>query len=155
MSVMKAGDTIAGHSGTAYATIDGQTVEMFYVKNLRATAKKNKADIKTLGSRNVQKKAAGWEGTGTMTLYYVTSRFREMMRDYIKTGVDTYFDIQVTNDDPASAVGKQIVTLIGVNLDEVVMAALDVESDALDEEIPFTFHDVNIGEPFKDIQGLG
>ncbi|SDT25994.1 Phage tail tube protein [Paenibacillaceae bacterium GAS479] len=150
MSFLNAGDTLSGHSGTAYATIDNQNIEMFYVKNLRATAKKNKADIKTLGTRNTQKKATGWEGTGTLTIYYVTSKFREMMQDYIRTGVDTYFDIQVTNEDPASTIGKQVVTLFGVNLDEVVMAALDVESDALEEEIPFTFHNVNIGTAFNE-----
>ncbi|OXM15224.1 phage tail tube protein [Paenibacillus herberti] len=150
MSILNAGDTLSGHSGTAFATIGQQSIEMFYVKNLKATAKKNKADIKTLGSRITQKKATGWEGTGTMTIYYVTTKFREMMKQYIDNGIDTYFDIQVTNDDPASTIGKQIVTLIGVNLDEVVMASLDVESDALEEEIPFTFHNVDIGKSFNE-----
>ncbi|ASS66478.1 MULTISPECIES: phage tail tube protein [unclassified Paenibacillus] len=149
-SFLRAGDTLSGYSGTAFATIDGQNVEMFFVKNLRATAKKNKADIKTLGNRNTQKKATGWEGTGTMTIYYVTSRFREMMEKYIHKGIDTYFDITITNEDPASTIGKQVVSLIGVNLDEIVMAALDVESDALDEEVPFTFHNVLITDTFTD-----
>ncbi|MCM3748033.1 phage tail tube protein [Paenibacillus pasadenensis] len=150
MTILNAGDTLSGHSGTAYAAIGNQNIEMFYVKNLKATAKKNKADVKTLGSRNTQKKATGWEGTGTMTIYYVTTKFREMMKQYMDTGIDTYFDITVTNEDPASTIGKQVVTLTGVNLDEVVMASLDVESDALEEEIPFTFHKVDIGTSFNE-----
>lgn len=145
---LKAGDTIAGNAGTATATIGSETFEMFMVRNLRATATKNKADVRVLGNRNTQKKATGWEGAGTMTIYYVTSRFREMMYDYIQNGKDTYFDIQITNEDPTSATGKQIVTLLDVNLDEVVMAALDTEAETLDEEVSFTFQGVDLGTKF-------
>ena len=37
-----------------------------------------------------------------MTIYYVTSLFRELMLDYIRSGKDTYFDLVVVNDDPNS-----------------------------------------------------
>lgn len=84
----------------------------------------------------MQHKATGWTGTGTMTIYYVTSRFRQLMYDYIKNGKDTYFWIQVTNQDPSSSIGKQMVILRGVNLDSVVMASLDTESEALEERSP-------------------
>lgn len=147
---MQAGDAISGQEGTAFATIDGENHEMFYVKSIRATAQKQKADFKALGRRGTQKKTTGWSGTGTMTIYYVTSKFRQMMYDYIKDGKDTYFDIMITNDDPNSTVGKQVTTLTGVNLDEVVMAALDVEADVLDEDVPFTWDGVQMSDKFVD-----
>lgn len=150
MSFMEAKDTISGQEARAYATISGEQHEMFYAKNLRATAKKKKADIKTLGKRGTQKKAAGWDGTGSMTIYFVTSKFRQLMYDYIKTGKDTYFDIMVINEDPSSTVGKQTVTLYNVNLDETVMAAFDVEADALDEDVAFTWEDVDMPDVFVE-----
>lgn len=148
MSFLKSGDTISGQEGRAYATINGQVEEMFYVKTIEATAEKNKAEVRTLGRRGVQHKATGWTGTGSMTIFYVTTRFRQLMLNYIKTGVDTFFDVTITNEDPTSTIGAQTITLLGVNLDSVVMASLDTESDALEEDVDFTFEDVDIGQSF-------
>lgn len=148
MAFLKASDTISGQEGRAYATINGQTEEMFYVKTLEATVEKQKAEVKTLGRRGVQHKATGWSGSGSMTIFYTTSRFRELMLQYMQNGVDTYFDIEVTNEDPSSTIGKQTVTLKGVNLDSVIMASLDTEAEALEEEVSFTFEDVDMPVSF-------
>lgn len=85
-----------------------------------------------------------------MTIYYVTSFFRQIMYDYIKSGRDAYFDVTVTNEDPSSTIGAQTVTLKGVNLDSVIMASLDTESEALEEEVSFTFDDVDMGQTFQE-----
>lgn len=145
---LRAGDTISGQEGKATATINGSVVDMFYLKDLEATLEKNKTEVKTLGKRGVQNKAAGWTGTGSMTLYYVTSTFRKLAVQYAKTGKDTNFDITVVNEDPGSTVGKQTVVLYNCNLDSVVLAKLDVESETLDESIDFTFDDVDILDEF-------
>ncbi|WJH30958.1 phage tail tube protein [Paenibacillus sp. CC-CFT742] len=149
MAFLKASDTISGQEGRAYATINGQTEEMFYVKTLEATVEKQKAEVKTLGRRGVQHKATGWSGSGSMTIFYTTSRFRELMLQYMQNGVDTYFDIEVTNEDPSSTIGKQTVSLKGVNLDSVIMASLDTEAEALEEEVSFTFEDVDMPVSFN------
>jgi hypothetical protein len=149
MAFLKASDTISGQEGRAYATINGQTEEMFYVKTLEATVEKQKAEVKTLGRRGVQHKATGWSGSGSMTIFYTTSRFRELMLQYMQNGVDTYFDIEVTNEDPSSTIGKQTVTLKVVNLDSVIMASLDTEAEALEEEVSFTFEDVDMPVSFN------
>ncbi|WP_063564538.1 phage tail tube protein [Paenibacillus sp. O199] len=149
MAFLKASDTISGQEGRAYATINGQTEEMFYVKTLEATVEKQKAEVKTLGRRGVQHKATGWSGSGSMTIFYTSSRFRELMLQYMQNGVDTYFDIEVTNEDPSSTIGKQTVTLKGVNLDSVIMASLDTEAEALEEEVSFTFEDVDMPVSFN------
>ncbi|MDR9744101.1 phage tail tube protein [Paenibacillus taichungensis] len=149
MAFLKASDTISGQEGRAYATINGQTEEMFYVKTLEATVEKQKAEVKTLGRRGLQHKATGWSGSGSMTIFYTTSRFRELMLQYMQNGIDTYFDIEVTNEDPSSTIGKQTVTLKGVNLDSVIMASLDTEAEALEEEVSFTFEDVDMPVSFN------
>jgi hypothetical protein len=150
MGFLKAGDVISGQEGRAFATINGENHEMFYLRNIRAVAEKRKSEIRTLGKRGTQRKAAGWSGTGDMTIYYVTSKFRQMMYQYIKDGVDTYFDITIVNEDPSSTIGKQTVTLMGVNLDDVVMAALDTEADELDEDVSFTWEDIDMPDLFTE-----
>lgn len=149
MGFLQAKDTISGREGTAFAQINGKNEEMFYIKTLEAKIEKQKAEIKTLGSRATQHKTSGWSGTGSMTIYYMTALFRQMMLDYIKTGKDTNFTINVTNADPTSSVGTQTIMLKNVNLNSVVMAKLDTESDVLEEELEFTFDDVDILSNFN------
>lgn len=148
MAFLKAGDTISGQEGRAYATINGQVEEMFYIKSLEATIEKQKTEVRALGKRGTQHKATGWTGSGTMTIYYVTTLFRQLMLDYIKNGRDVYFDVTIVNEDPTSSIGRQTVVLRGVNLDSVVAAKLDTEAEVLDEDVDFTFDDVDILDSF-------
>ncbi|MEC0232273.1 phage tail tube protein [Paenibacillus alba] len=152
MSFLHAKDTISGQSAKAYATINGQVEEMFYAKKFEAKVKKNKKEIKTLGKLGTQNKANGFTGTGTMTIYYVTSAFRNLMLNYTKNGIDNYFDIQVVNNDPSSSVGNQTTVIKNVNLDELTVASFDVESEALEEEVSFTFDDWDMTTQFTKPQ---
>jgi len=142
-------DTISGAEGRAYATINGNVELMFYLKKWEAKAEKKKTEGKTIGNRATQHKAVGWNGTGTMTIYYVTSLFRKMILDYIKTGKDIYFDVQVVNEDSTSSTGKQTIAIKGVNIDSSIVAKLDVDSEVLDEEVAFTFEDYDILDEFS------
>ncbi len=142
-------DTISGKEGRAYATINGQVEELFYAKSVEAKAEKMKAEVKVLGRRAVGHKTVGWKGTGSMTIHYITPKFRQMMLDYIKTGRDQYFDLQIINEDPGSTAGKQTTVLKHVNLDNTIMAKFDTESDVLDESVDFTFEDVDMLDQFR------
>ena len=144
---LNAGDTISGREGRAYAKIDGNNEELFYVKNIEATVEKAKSEIKAIGRR--------MNGTGSMTLYYMTPLFRSLLKRYKDTGVDLYFDVVVENEDPSSAAGKQTTLLIDCNLDSTILTKLDADSDdPLDEECDFTFEDFEIPETFNVMSGM-
>lgn len=154
MAFFRESDAISGKQARAYATINGRVEELFYAKSLEATIEKNKVDVPVLGKTNTPQRSAGWSGTGTLTIYYVTSLFRQLMRDYVKTGRDFWFDLQVINEQPGSSTGKQTVLLLGCNLDSVSAAQFDATSDdMLEEELPFTFSDYDILEHFNTITG--
>lgn len=145
-------DALSGKMARAYATINGRREELFYAKSLEATIEKNKVAVPVLGKTNTPQRSAGWTGSGTMTIYYVTSVFRQLMRDYIKTGKDFWFDLQVINEDENSGTGKQTAMLLGCNLDSVIAAKFDATSDdMLDEEMPFTFNDYDILDQFTSL----
>ena len=145
---LRAGDVISGQEGTAQGIINGKVETLFMIKALEATIKKEKEKIRTLGRRGVQSKAAGWSGSGSMTAYYVSSLFRKLAVDYVKNGVDVYFDVIITNMDPTSSIGRQTVALRNCNIDSVLAAKLDTGMSALDEEMDFTFDDVDLLESF-------
>jgi hypothetical protein len=146
---LAARDTISGQEGRAYARIGTELHEMFYIKSLEATVEKEKVEVKTLGRRGTQHKANGWSGTGSMTIYYTTSRFRELMENYVTNGIDTYFTIQIINEDPNSSIGVQTVDLNGVNLNSVIIAKLDTDAELLDEDVEFTFDDFKVATSFN------
>lgn len=141
---------VSGKQAKAFAIINGNIEELFYARSLEATMEKNKVDVPRLGKTNNAQKPSGWNGTGTLTIYYMTSLFRRLAIDYVKTGRDIYFDLQVINEDSNTNIGKQTVTLKECNLDSVVLARFDVTSDdPLEEEMPFTFHDCDMLEEFS------
>ena len=152
MKTLNAPDTISGKEGRAYAKINGNNEELFMAKTIEANVEKNKSEIKAIGKRMTGHKATGANGSGSMTLYYMTPLFRTMIKQWKETGVDVYFDMVVENDDQESSAGKQSTLLIGCNLDSVVLAKLDGDSDdALDEDVDFTFEDFDILTPFAKI----
>ena len=65
-----------------------------------------------------------------------------------------YFDIQVTNEDPTSAAGRQSIILTGCNLDGGVLAKFDADGEYLDEDINGTFEDWNMPEVFTELAGM-
>lgn len=147
-------DAISGKQARAYITINGQREELFYAKSLEATLEKNKVDVPVLGRTNTPQRSSGWSGSGTLTIYYVTSVFRRLMIEYAKTGRDFWFDLQVVNEDPQSSAGKQTIVLRNCNLDSIVITQFDATSDdMLEEELPFTFSDVDMLDQFNTITG--
>ncbi|MGL4572866.1 MAG: phage tail tube protein [Clostridium sp.] len=154
MAYLKAQDTICGKEGSAQVNINGEIHKLFNIKSLEAKMEKDKSEIKTIGSRATQNKTTGWKGTGSMTVHYISSLFRKLSIDYIKTGKDFYFDLIVTNDDANSSAGRQTTALYNCNIDTTILAKLDIDDDALEEELEFTFDDAELLEGFKDLDYL-
>lgn len=149
MGYLRAIDTISGQEGKATAVINGVVTDLFQIKSLEATMDKQKTEIKTLGRRGIQHKGSGWKGKGSLSMYYVTSAFRELALAYNKTGVDVSFDITVENQDPTSSIGTQTVVLYNCNLDSTVLAKLDTSAEVLEEDADFTFDDFDIPNSFS------
>ena len=81
-------------------------------------------------------KVMGSKGTGSMGLYKVYSRFREMA-DAIRDGKDERVTVVSKLDDP-DAYGAERVALYGVSLDEVPIVNWERKTVQKDE-VPFTF----------------
>lgn len=149
MAFLKAGDVINGREGTAFVTIDGRNIPMFFLKNIEATVELTKTEVPVIGKRMTQQKVTGATGSGSMTIHKVTSEFAQIGINYLKTGTVPVVTIKVTNDDPQSTIGRQSTTIKNVLFDSIVIAKLDVESETLDEDVDFTFDDADILEAFK------
>ncbi|TDQ35283.1 phage tail tube protein [Aureibacillus halotolerans] len=145
MPNFRAQNTIAGKEGRIF--IDGN--EMGYAKSVEATIGKTKSEVPILGRRMAGHKTTGATGTGTLVLYKVTSTFIRHMLNYLRTGEDLYFTLQFVLDDRSSGRGTERVVLFDCNFDSVELGKINVETEALEESIPFTFEDADLPEALR------
>ena len=151
---MKAKDTISAKLATCYISIGEDRYNFMQAINLEANFERTKTEVPILGKTGVGNKSTGWKGTGSATFHYNTSIFRKMMLEYKDTGKDVYFEIQITNEDPTSAAGKQTIVLMDCNIDGGILAKFDADGEYLDEDIDFTFEDFKMPETFTLLDGM-
>ena len=152
--IMKGKDAVSAKLAECFVTIEGNRYNFMQAINLEATMEKTKTEVPILGKTGTCKKASGWKGTGSATFHYNTSIFRELLCRYKDTGEDIYFDIQITNEDETSAVGRQTIILKDCNMDSGILAKFDAEGEYLDEEMEFTFEDWEMPEKFTQLNGM-
>lgn len=151
---MKAKDTISAALAECFVTVGTRRYNFMQAINLEAKFEKTKTQVPILGKTGKGNKATGWTGTGSATFHYNTSIFRQMMLDYKDTGQDTYFEMQITNEDPTSEVGRQTIILKDCNIDGGILAKFDADADYLDEDMDFTFEDFSMPESFANLTGF-
>ena len=153
-TLMNAGDAVSASLAECYVTIEGNRYNFMQAINLEASIEKIKTEVPILGKTGKGNKAAGWKGTGSATFHYNTSIFRELLKRYKDTGEDIYFDIQVSNEDPTSKVGRQTVILKDCNVDGGVLTKFDADAEYLEESLDFTFEDFEMPETFTPLAGM-
>ncbi len=152
---MNVRDALSGAAGECYITIGENRYNFMQVKSIEVTAEKQKTDVAILGRINKGHKSVGMSISGTATFHYNTSILRKALLEYKKTGGDFYFEMQVTNQDPTSSVGRQTVVLKDCNIDSLTLAKLDADTDqTLDEEMDFTCEDWEMPESFTNVDGM-
>lgn len=152
--IMKGKDAVSAKLAECYITIDGNRYNFMQMIDFEANFEKKKTSVPILGKTGDSNKSAGWSGTFSATMHYNQSIIRQLMVKYKDTGVDTYFEIQVTNEDPTSSVGRQTMTFLDCNIDGGVLAKFDADSEYLDETVEGTFDDFKMPETFKLLDGM-
>lgn len=152
---MKSKDTLAAAQAECYAIINNRRYNLLNAIKLEAKMTKKKSKIPILGKPGGGNRATGWEGTGTMTVHYNMSVIRKIAVEYAKTGQDIYFELQITNYDPTNDLGRQTIILHDCNFDEFIIAKFDAtSSDTLQEDVSFTYEDLDMPEEFALLNGL-
>ena len=153
--IMNALDAISGSQANAYVTLgDGRRYNFMQMKSFEASMKINITEVPILGQTGKGNKPNGWTGEWKSTVYYNQSVMRQMWAEYKNTGRLPSFDIQVTNEDPTSSVGKQTIILKGCQTKGGILAKFDADSETLEEDIEGTFDDWEMPESFSLLKGM-
>lgn len=154
LTTMNAKDAVSSKLANAYVTIEGNRYLLFQAKSFEASFKKTKKEVAILGRTSQGNKASGWAGTFKLTIYHNTELFNDMFERYKNTGEDIYFDLQVTNDDPSSAAGRNTKIYKGCNLDEGVLQSFDAAGETLEQSLSGTFEDFESPEKYRQLDGM-
>ena len=151
--LMNARDAVSATMAECYVTIDGTRYNFMQAINLEAKIEKTKTEVPILGKSGRDNKSVGWRGKGSATAHYNQSVMRKLLEKYKDTGEDAYFEMQIINDDPTSAAGRQTVILTDCNMDGGILAKFDADGEYLDESFSFTVDDFLIEESFRSLAG--
>lgn len=147
-------DAIYGSLAECFITIDDTRYNFMSLTEFESTWEVNVTDVPILGKVGMGHKAAGGTGTWSGTAHYNQSVFRKMADVYQKTGVMPYFEIQVTNEDPTSTVGRQTIIHHDCLCDTFTLAKFQAGEDLLDEELSGTFESWDMPEMFNAMDGM-
>ena len=152
---MHARNAISAKMAECYVTIDGERYNFMSAIDIEVTYEKNKVEVPILGQMNRGHKSSGGNISGSATFHYNTSIWRELAHRFQETGEDLYFDMQITNEDPTSEIGKQTIILYDCNFDNVTLVAYDADSDdILEETMDFTAERFDIPDKFEIMSGM-
>ena len=152
--VMSAADAVYGSLASCYVTIGDRRYSFMNLTEFESKYDVNIVDVPLLGKVGMGHKAAGGKGTWKGKAHYNQSLMREMALTYQKTGAMPYFDIQTTNEDPTSAVGRQTVTHSGCLCDSFILAKFQAGEEVLEEELSGTFESWDMPEKFTVLPGM-
>jgi hypothetical protein len=153
-ALMNAKDAIYGSLAECFITINGRRLNFMQMTEFESTWEVNITDVPILGKVGMGHKAAGGSGSWSGTAHYNQSYFREIANEYQKTGAMPYFQIQVTNEDPTSAAGRQTIIHYDCLCDTFTLAKFQAGEEILDEELSGTFETWDMPEKFTELQGV-
>jgi len=151
---MNARDAVYGSLAECYITIDGNRYNFMQLTEFESKYETNVVEVPILGQTNKGHKTAGGKGSWSGTAHYNQSIFRRVMLEYQNTGYMPYFDIQTTNEDPTSSIGRQTIIHKDCLMDTAILSKFSTGDDLLDEDISGTFERFEMPEQFKMLTGM-
>lgn len=104
---------------------------------------------------NAMDAMAGSQASAYLTIEGTRYCFmRKYFLEYKKTGRLPSFDIQVTNEDQSTSLGRQTIILKNCLAKGGILAKYDAGAEILDEEIEGTFDDWEMPETFSLLEGM-
>lgn len=156
MAYLLAKDTANGAEGSVVVTRNGKNYVVAGMRNITTNAEIQNGDMRVIGTRTIQDKPNGAKLTGTGNIYYGTNLWTDMVLEYINTGVMPEFDIQITNNDPTTSIGTQVMAYYGCHLTGTIpLSILNDEEAMLNYDFNFAYTRVARLQAFNDPAQLG
>ena len=156
MSYLLAKDAPNGAEGSVVVTRNGRNYVVAGMRNIQANAEIQSSDMRVIGTPQIQEKPNGGKITGSGNIYYGTNLWTDMVLEYINTGVMPEFEVQITNSDPTTTLGSQVMAYYGCHLTGTVpISILNSEEAMLNYDFNWVYTRVAPLQSFNDPAQLG
>ena len=144
-------DAPSAKLATCFVTIGNRRYTMLMAKDFEANMNVETKEVPTLGRTVKGVKAFGATIKWKMTVYHCTEIFDEVVETYKNTGLMPTFDIQVTNDDPATSVGRSTKIYTNCILDgDVLLSMFNADGEFIEQTIEGYAQDFTRGEKYTN-----
>jgi len=134
--IMATNDAPVAKFAEVFVTLNGKRYAMLMCKNFEGKASISNQDVPRMGSIIMGKKPTTVELSFSMTIYKCTEIFDDVLDTFIKTGVMPTMDIQTSNEDPATSMGRTTKVYNDCVRDgDVLLSLAGSEDDFIEQEI--------------------
>jgi hypothetical protein len=129
-------DAPSAKLATCFVTIGERRFAMLMAKDFEANMNVETKEVPTLGRIVKGVKPVGATIKFKMTVYKCMEIFDEVVETYKNTGLMPTMDIQVTNEDPATSVGRSTKIYTDCVLDgDILLSMFDADGDFVEQTI--------------------
>jgi len=133
---MNTNDAVLAKFAEVFVTLGGKRFSVLQCKDFEGKASVSTTEVERLGCMVVGHRPTSVSLSFSMTIYKCTELFDDLVDKLIKTGTMPTFDIKVTNEDPASSVGRSTKIYNNCILDgDVLLSAAKSGEDFIEQEI--------------------
>ena len=144
-------DVPSAKEAECFVTIEGRRYSALNAKNFEAKATISTEEIPVLGKIISGRKPTGMVIQGKMTVYKCSEMFDRVVTEYKNTGHLPTFDIQTTNNDAATCMGRSTKIYTGCVIDgDVLLSMLDAAGGFIEQEINFYAADYSSPESYTE-----
>lgn len=135
-NTMNTKDAVNANYAECFVTLNGTRYTMMMAKEFEGKASINTKEVYRLGNTMVGHKPQTVTISFSMTIYKCTEIFDQVVEEFIKTGVMPTFDIQTSNEDPATSIGRSTKIYTNCILDgDVLLSMFNAEGDFVEQSI--------------------
>lgn len=135
--IMNVEDAQLAKFAEVFVTINNKRYPVLMCKDFEGTANVSTQEVPRMGAVVMGHRATGVEISFKMTIYKCTEIFDDLIEQFINTGYMPTFEIQTTNEDPATPnIGRSTKIYNDCILDgDVLMSLTGSEDDYIEQEI--------------------
>ena len=150
-NVMATNDAPVAKYAEVFVTLKGKRYAMLMCKNFEGKASISNQDVPRMGSIIMGKKPTSVELSFTMTIYKCTEIFDDVLDEFMSTGVMPTMDIQTSNEDPATSMGRTSKVYNDCVLDgDVLLSLAGSEDDFIEQKISGFANSITRPEKYKN-----
>lgn len=156
MQFMNEQDAPNGNQAECYVTINDKVYPAMFAKDFKANMNIKTKEVPVLGKNIMGHKVQNAALSFEMTIYKCTEIFDDVVEEFKNTGMMPLFDIQVTQYDKATSIGRSTKIYKDCVLDgDVLLSAFNTQGEFIEQTVKGYCADYEAPEKYTNPSYMG